>query len=767
MTNQATCLVASLLMVLSLGCGDDSGTNDNGLDAGADAALPIDDTPLSPALGSFSTEPVDCTGAYELPPEFTGPDGLGHHGWTLEDLTFSLAWTIPNTFENDWLSRNDNSVPSMRVRPWLVPEAGYCYQEELAASTQGAAAGASVLGALLRHMTAFSHPETGYDALERDVYTSPAYDLGGRGALLRAIRGLWELPNALPDAPETVGWDAALRAYLEERIELYPEELDRAVARLVLALGEAYLIKWQALSAGDPWGFKRIFDAFQVENYAANRNAYVSPQIGTVTDDILEHAPTLNLRRFYAAALAVVDAADRCREALQGVLPFASPRMDLLTSHGRILIDTTGEDNTYSAEELADAVLVIDLGGNDIYHGRYAATHEFWMSASVLIDVAGDDQYTPEAADIEDASTLASDAFDKDHGFTQGCGLFGVGVLLDAAGNDRYTASVHAQGNGAFGVGVLYDQQGIDSYRLGTSGQGTGYFGIGLALDAEGDDYYGAYTVGQGVGKPAGHGLLLDLDGHDTYIGYYVTDGSHLAPPGFNDYSASAYSDSEGRSHNMSVVQGVGWGFRGDWFTDEVNWMGGFGALVDLGDGDDEHYADCMAMGQGFVYGFGFLYDGGGNDKYRTFWWGPAAAAHMGVGLLIEEDGDDDFHVSRLSGGYGYDCGVGWTLDLGGNDTYSGQFNYGRAYTWGMTFMINIGGDDVYNADASFHDPGFGYVDTGLDFAKLIGVFMDLGGGNDVYNTGWPGIGNNSTWYITPVGDGTSVANHKGIGIDQ
>jgi hypothetical protein len=122
----------------------------------------------------------------------------------------------------------------------------------------------------------------------------------------------------------------------------------------------------------------------------------------------------------------------------------------------------------------SDAVLVIDLGGNDTYHGRYAAPHQFWMSASVLIDLSGDDRYSPEAADIEDASTLPADAFDTASGFTQGCGLFGVGVLIDDAGNDTYTASVHAQGDAAFGVGVLYDRQSTDSYRLGTHGQGTG-----------------------------------------------------------------------------------------------------------------------------------------------------------------------------------------------------------------------------------------------------------------------------------------------------
>ena len=221
----------------------------------------------------------------------------------------------------------------------------------------------------------------------------------------------------------------------------------------------------------------------------------------------------------------------------------------------------------------------------------------------------------------------------------------------------------------------------------------------------------------------------------------------------------------------LGGIQGIGWGYRADWFPsgpgDYTNWMGGFGALVDLGEGNDEHYADCMSMGQGFVYGFGLLYDGGGDDIYRTFWWGPAASAHMGVGALIEEDGNDDIHVTRLSGGYGYDCSVGWLVDNGGNDVYGGQFNYGRAYTYGMTFMVNDGGDDVYNNGEEQTDPRFGVVDHGFTGANLAGVFIDLGGGTDTYNTSIEGVGNDAYWYLDPVGEDVDPAVHKGVGIDK
>jgi hypothetical protein len=541
----------------------------------------------------------------------------------------------------------------------------------------------------------------------------------------------------------------------------------QALAELVLALGEAYLLKWEAVADADPTLLQQIHTAYHVENYASPSNASLSPQIANVNELIAAFAPDFDRWALVAAALRVVDAADRCRQTLAAVGPFDATDLDLLTGHGRIRVRTRDTDDEYAAADLADAVLVIDVAGHDVYHGRYAATHELWMSASVLIDLAGDDLYSPETAEVEDASQPALAVFHKDTAFTQGFGLFGVGVLLDDAGDDVYRASTLAQGSGAFGVGVLLDRQGTDTYRLGSQGQGAGFFGIGLALDAAGDDDYGAYNQAQGIGKPEGHGLLLDLDGHDRYVGYYVTDGSALPAPGYAGYFPTAYSDSEGRAHNMSAVQGVGWGYRHEWLDGVTLWRGGFGALVDLGDGNDEHYADCMAQGQGFVYGFGFLYDGGGDDVYRAFWWGQGAAAHMGVGLFIEEDGNDDFWMSRLSGGYGYDFSVGWMIDHGGDDRYGGQLNYGRAYAWAMTFWINIGGDDEYNYGGAQANPGFGYVNDGIGSMHLMGAFLDLGGGNDIYHTTWPGVGNDSEWYSLPTGDGTNPDNHKGIGIDR
>ena len=757
-----------MALVLVAGCGDDGKKKQTEDDAGPDAGP----EQLIPEIGEIGTSAIDCSGSYAYPEELTNDEGLGHHGWGFDDLHLTLAWSMPNMFVSNWISNNADSAPSLRVHPELAPEAGYCYRDGLVAASEGAAEGGAVLGDLLSAMTAFAHPESTYDGLERDVYTAPDYglDLLGEGVIGEAIEGLFELPNELPGAPSGEFDSSALEDIAAVEAGLGPEA-SAAVARLILSVGEAYLIKQQILEAADTEIFAAMHEGYLSAYYGSSSSYRVSPT-GQVILDTIDYGDLFDLRLMYAAALAVTEAADQCRAALANVAPFQSPGIDVETPHGRILIVTFDGNNQYGGGDLEGTAIVIDLAGDDSYGGRYAATHEFWMSASVLVDLAGNDRYNPEAADIESPSTTTQEAFDNEVGFTQGSGLFGVGVLIDAAGDDEYTASVYAQGSGAFGVGVLQDLGGVDSYKLGNAGQGSAMFGVGLLMDVGGGDRYGVYTNGQGVGRPKGHGLLFDLDGDDTYIGYYAGGEPELPGDGYNNYynlaDGSGYSSADGTPHYMSVAQGVGWGFRGDWLAQyQTNWNGGFGALVDLGDGADEHYADCMTMGQGFVYGFGFLYDDGGDDKYRTFWWGPAAAAHMGVGLLIEEDGNDDIHVTRLSGGYGYDCSVGWLVDNGGDDVYGGQFNYGRAYTYGMTFMVNDGGDDVYNNGAEQTDPRFGVVDHGFNNAHLAGVFIDLGGGTDTYNTSIEGVGNDAYWYLDPVGEDADPAVHKGVGIDK
>ena len=74
---------------------------------------------------------------------------------------------------------------------------------------------------------------------------------------------------------------------------------------------------------------------------------------------------------------------------------------------------------------------------------------------------------------------------------------------------------------------------------------------------------------------------------------------------------------------------------------------------------------------------------------------------------------------------------------------------------------------DVYNNGEEQTDPRFGVVDHGILDVNLAGVFMDLGGGTDTYNTSIEGVGNDACWYLDPVGQDVDPAFHKGVGIDK
>lgn len=729
---------------------------------------------LVPEAGTLSRHPLDCP---EVPPpsELLGDDGLGGQEWTFDDVRLTGEWGIPIAVGAPWLSDATDAVPSLRVRTDLVPSAGRCYQQRLAALADDLAEGApDALRRTLRTVSPFTDRSRGWDTLEELAHRrADLPEAASRpGALVAALRALSEQPvpyaawDEWADLPP-IGDEEA--AEIAETVASFPPALEAALVDLVLALSEALELKGQAFAETGESPVLRTFGLALLESYGTTLDFIAHPRSGGVLGDTREVLDGFDRAPLERAAQAVADAAGRALVALRRIPPFPSPGLDLRTPAGRIVVRTGDEDDLWTAPEDGVALLV-DLGGDDRYAGRYAATPRLGMGASVLLDLRGNDVYGADQPDLVAPGTTRETGFDADRGFTQGSGLFGVGILVDGAGDDVYRGSVYAQGAGFFGVGVLWDLAGTDTYQLGTFGQGGGYFGHGLLIDGAGDDRYGVYTTGLGVGKPGGHGLALDLAGDDFYLCYHAADGEELpdAYPdllGFENQTPYARGDSY---HYSNVCQGAGWGFRHEWIDGAALWMGGLGALVDLGDGDDVHEADVFSMGMGFVYGFGFLYDGGGDDRYRTFWWGPGASAHMGVALFLEDGGDDDLYVTRASGTWGFDWGSSWVIDREGDDRYGGHVRYGEGYTFGHSFFLDLQGDDAYNAGpAPRSDVLFGAVRVASPGRPQVGAFLDLGGGVDTYGDPEPGPGNDTTWSLAPRGEGADPSFHLGIGIDR
>jgi plastocyanin len=170
----------------------------------------------------------------------------------------------------------------------------------------------------------------------------------------------------------------------------------------------------------------------------------------------------------------------------------------------------------------AGAGVVLEVAGNDHYLGKTVSQGAGHIGGvGILFDEAGNDVYT---------------AMRLSKGFGT---LFGVGLLRDAGGNDRYDyymprpidpgapTKTPGSGGGFSAQGLCDNQPRWD--------EGTGVlFGVGLLVEEAGNDAYVAgaplehqlgtteplrHTASLGFGDAAGFGFMHDLAGRDSYQG--------------------------------------------------------------------------------------------------------------------------------------------------------------------------------------------------------------------------------------------------------
>ncbi len=332
-----------------------------------------------------------------------------------------------------------------------------------------------------------------------------------------------------------------------------------------------------------------------------------------------------------------------------------------------------------------DAMLVIDLGGNDRYEGRVGAGVGY---ASVFLDLAGDDTY--ETRDV-----------------SLGAGIFGIGLGRDLAGNDNYNTKSLSLGSAIAGVGAWIDSSGVDTYRSVSLSQGWGMFGEGILIDLTGNDFYSIELQGQGSARTSGVGLLVDRDGNDIY----KAGGRLLNSPLFSDV-------------HYSFSQGFGMGYR----EDSGGLAGGVGMLTDL-NGNDAYIADTYAQGASYWLSIGSLFDGGGHDTYTAYHYAQSSAMHSTAAFLFDLAGDDIYGVKfGASHAIGHDYSVAFLMDRSGNDSYfsrSSQPGLGNAN--GIGIFMDVAGDDRYQGP-----PGVGNLSRG---SGSFGLFID-GSGLDQYQDG-------------------------------
>lgn len=514
---------------------------------------------------------------------------------------------------------------------------------------------------------------------------------------------------------------------MEERIgrELagQPEGLQRELARGLLNSLEAIRWRDRALRRVPPELARQVFAIRDLGDSQGDGTVYYAE-----IDDLMRllDAPSL-----YYAGQQAVETAQALRLAL-AALPEAERcpvrPIDIPTPFGRLHVGSCGADNI----EGTDFLLLVDPGGDDQHRHNGGGTTQVEMPLSIAVDLAGDD--------VWDCQSQAA-------GACQGAGVLGAGVLVDAAGDDRYEAGHHAQGLGLIGLGLLFDAQGRDQYAARYSAQGSGYFGYGALMDGSGDDRYRLAFDGQGYGGVGGGvGVLADRSGDDQYTA--TMDVRELPPElQYRNYAGNGQPNTV-----VSFVQGAAAGRRGDG-SDGHSWPGGLGALVDVM-GNDRYQAGAFAQAYGYWYGIGLVYDGAGDDLYQSVYYSIASGAHYAVAALIDEAGNDQYRqvqtLPQSTAGAGvafaWDFVVSLLFDRSGDDVYESNVNaLGRSAEKGNAYLVDGSGNDRYivgaNADGSGRadtlgssgwrnlfgaDPYRGYL-TGFE-TGVFSLLLDLGG---------------------------------------
>ncbi len=278
-----------------------------------------------------------------------------------------------------------------------------------------------------------------------------------------------------------------------------------------------------------------------------------------------------------------------------------------------------------------------------------------------------------------------------------------VSLVIDWGGNNRYISNENfSQGAGVLGGGFLIDLGGNATFVSLDASQGVGFWGIGFLYHGDGNGVYTARSFSQGVGQ-MGVGLIVNSKGDNCYLCTYQGQGlglfggaGILIDEAGNDFYKLGGVVPDFRDPSKSTIsmgQGFGQGVRPEKGINGV--PGGIGMLIDE-EGDDIYVADYFAQGASYYYGLGILNDMAGNDQYISGRYAQGAGIHSSVGVLIDQKGNDFYYSSfGVAQGMGHDFGIGFFQDAGGNDRFwGGTLVQGAATDGSLGIFINLKDND-------------------------------------------------------------------------
>jgi HEAT repeat protein len=416
------------------------------------------------------------------------------------------------------------------------------------------------------------------------------------------------------------------------------------------------------------------------------RNADLDIQDGELATTILDASDHLNKGLLFKAVGELAGAADKAISILQAAKDDPAMQREYQvetdTPLGKIIVGGGGH-HVYTNE----AFLIIDTGGSNTYvNSGGGANGLLGRPISIVIDMGGNDDFI------------------SNRSFSQGSGVFGIGILAALGSNCTFHAKHLSQGAGFFGCGLLMTGEGNQTFEADTFCQGAGMFGAGILWQRGGGSRYKAAQMAQGFGGTSGLGLLLDEGGNDSY------------------YAGGKYACGWLPKHNFSLAQGFAYGMR-------PYAGGGIGILCDL-KGNNHYVADVYGQGASYWYSVGLLLDLGDNNTYDAYQYCQGAGIHLSSGELIDWGGNNTCTAGHICQGAAHDYAVGMLIDHAGNDKYTGDTTaQGAAINNSFAMLLNGSGHDTYTGADPKASQAAGHDGDKREYGS-IALMLDLGGAN-------------------------------------
>ncbi|HOF89727.1 MAG TPA: hypothetical protein PLZ36_16735, partial [Armatimonadota bacterium] len=311
---------------------------------------------------------------------------------------------------------------------------------------------------------------------------------------------------------------------------------------------------------------------------------------------------------------------------------------------------------------------------------------------------------------------------------------------------------------------AIFDLGGDDTYTYTRPEAHIGVRGLQVLVDYAGDDLYQTRGVGGPGAGLLGIGILIDRAGNDRYC----QGLSPLLQPRGQSRATLVIPDPEGVNTNL-VPYAVLYGNPGQPEEPGVALDAGFafgagflgiGVLVDEA-GDDLYLGQKYAFGCGFWHGAGVLHDAAGQDVYAAGLAALGAGINGAVGLLDDRAGDDHYQClgtfeSAYSAGQEWDNGyMGAGIGFGASWRAEKRGDAPkRAPTLGggVGLVRDGAGNDSYIGSS------FGVAAA---YAGGIGAILDESGDDTYFVKRGPNGDNRSGWSGNhALGNGC----HRGIG---